>query len=87
MSHDGRMAVEGFECYSSPEFKAFCRYLGIAWDLRTESMTIHIPGEGELVRVEQKYLASVAEPGQAGDGPGKLPFPPPWGLGKQGGGG
>lgn len=47
----------GINPYHWPEFRAFCQRAGIAWDLRTISMSIHIE-EGFMMRIEQKYAGA-----------------------------
>jgi hypothetical protein len=65
---DAPVAGGGYALYSWPEFQAFCRRLGVLWDLRTVKITLHL-GEGEAVRVVQEYMGS--------DVPGPAPEPDP----------
>jgi hypothetical protein len=58
------LAVDGHQVYSWPEFKAFCRRLGLLWDLRTVWLRITL-AEGERPVIEQSYAGSDA--GEEGD--------------------
>src|SRR5215831_410332 len=49
-----KVCVDGYEVYQWPEFKAFCRRAGIAWDLNTVDMEFRIV-EGEFVIVNHRY--------------------------------
>lgn len=49
-------AMEGITLYATPEFRALCRLLNIAWELPTIDVAIIIPAEG-LVRIEHNYQA------------------------------
>ena len=44
----------GQDLYHSPEFKALCKLLGIAWELPTIDMVIDIPCDG-VVKITQSY--------------------------------
>ena len=45
----------GFEVYKWPEFKAFCKRLGIEWEAPTIDLCIYIPLDG-LVKITTEYL-------------------------------
>jgi hypothetical protein len=47
--------VTGFEMYGWPEFEAFCRRLGVGYELMTTGLVIEIPWEGELVTITHIY--------------------------------
>lgn len=49
--------IAGYDVYNSPEFEAFARKFGIAWDLNTVNMTIHLPADGPM-SVIQEYRGS-----------------------------
>ena len=51
-----RVAADGYEVYQWPEFKAFCRRAGIAWDLNTVDMEFRIV-EGEALVINHRYYA------------------------------
>lgn len=46
--------TDGYQVYQWPEFRAFAKRLGFAWDLYTVDATI-IVKEGEMVRIVQNY--------------------------------
>lgn len=46
--------AQTYEVYSSKEFRAFCEKFGIAYDLGTVNITIHLPLDG-LMSVVQEY--------------------------------
>lgn len=45
--------IQGIELYTTDEFKALLKLLGVSWQLSTINMTIHVPCEG-IVRVTQQ---------------------------------
>lgn len=48
--------ISGFKLYGTPEFKALCDILGIAWEKRTLGMVIILdPNPDALVTVVQSY--------------------------------
>lgn len=49
--------ISGYEVYHWPEFQALAKKLGIFYDLRTVSMTITLPVEGN-VEIVQSYLGT-----------------------------
>ena len=48
--------MSGFQLYSTPEFKALCQLIGIAWELQTIDLTIHMTMD--KIVVTQSYLPS-----------------------------
>lgn len=47
-------AADGYIVYQWPEFQAFCKRLGVVWNLTTIDLSIHII-EGKRVEIEQRY--------------------------------
>lgn len=52
-------AHDGYAVYGWPEFRLFCKRLGVLWHARTIRCTIYI-NEGEAVRIVQEYQGSDA---------------------------
>jgi hypothetical protein len=50
-------AYDGHGVYSWPEFIAFCRRLGVMWDLNTVAIEFRI-AEGERVVIKQEYAGA-----------------------------
>lgn len=51
------IGVTGITAYNSPEFKAFCDRFGVAHDMFTVQVTLHLPADG-MMSVVQEYRAS-----------------------------
>ena len=51
-----------YEVYQWPEFRAFCKRLGLAWELGTLDLNIDMPFDG-VVKIRQSYHGN--EDGQA----------------------
>jgi hypothetical protein len=52
--------VQGYDVYSSDEFKAFCKRFNIPYELGTKSIKIEIPCEG-LMTVTHEYYTKHPE--------------------------
>lgn len=63
--NENRPAVDGYEVYRWPEFRAFAARLGFVWDLYTTDVTIRL-AEGEAVIISHNYQGR-AGPGGAVD--------------------
>lgn len=64
--------ASGYDVYRWPEFRAFCKRLGIPWELPTYDIVITIPHEG-MVRIDHSYQGRGVgfETVEPGEGPGE----------------